>query len=80
MTRGQANLLRAFSIWTVYVWVTRLWNIWRDDQSFGFKAVHTMLAVISVAFAAAALVVVSRLRRKQLARGETSPDPVDASR
>ena len=51
MTRGQANVIRAFSIWTVYVWVTRMWNIARDDQSFGFKAVHATLAIISVAFA-----------------------------
>ena len=34
MTRGQANVVRAFSIWTVYVWVTRLWTIWRDDPDF----------------------------------------------
>jgi hypothetical protein len=67
MTRGQANLLRAFSIWTVYVWVTRMWNIWRDDQSVGFKLVHTVLAVVSVAFAVACWVVVSRVRRRRLA-------------
>ena len=68
MTRGQANVIRAFSIWTVYVWVTRMWNIARDDQSFGFKAVHTTLAIISIAFAVAVWIVVSRVRRRQLAR------------
>jgi hypothetical protein len=67
MTRGQANVVRAFSIWTVYVWVTRLWNIWGDDQSVAFKLVHTFLAVVSVALAVAAWVVVSRVRRKRLA-------------
>jgi hypothetical protein len=66
MTRGQANLLRAIALWTVYVWVTRMWNIWRDDQSVGFKLVHTTLAVISVAFAVAAWVVVSRVRRRKI--------------
>jgi hypothetical protein len=75
MTRGQANLLRAFSIWTVYVWVTRMWNIWRDDQSVGFKLVHTVLAVVSVAFAVACWVVVSRVRRRRLA----APPPAAAS-
>jgi hypothetical protein len=68
MTRGQANIIRAFSIWTVYVWVTRMWNIARDDQSFGFKAVHTTLAIISIAFAVAVWIVVSRVRRRELAR------------
>ena len=82
MTRGQANLLRAFSSWTVYVWVTRMWNIWRDDQSVGFKLVHTVLAVVSIAFAVACWVVVSRVRRRRLAvppdtpASEVDPTPV----
>ena len=77
MTRGQANVIRAFSIWTVYVWVTRMWNIARDDQSFGFKAVHTTPAVISVAFAVAGWIVVSRVRRRQLA-GEAEHPPTES--
>jgi ABC-type nickel/cobalt efflux system permease component RcnA len=80
MTRGQANVIRAFSIWTVYVWVTRMWNITRDDQSFGFKAVHSVLAIISIAFAIAAWVVVSRLRRRELARAAEQPEAVSADR
>jgi len=79
MTRGQANVVRAFSIWTVYVWVTRLWTIWRDDQSVGFKLVHTFLAVVSVGLAVAAWVVVSRVRRKRLAE-EASAAAEAASR
>jgi hypothetical protein len=63
MTRGQATLLRAFALWTVWVWGTRIWNIWGDDsRSAGFKAVHTVLAVVSVAFAVAAWWVVHKLR------------------
>ena len=62
----------------MYVWITRMWNIWRDTQSVGFKLVHTVLAVISVAFAVAALVVVSRVRRRAIARagagGVSSPE------
>lgn len=78
VTKGQANLLRVFAIWTIWVWTTRIWNIWNDNQTAGFKAVHTVLAVISVALAIAALVVVSRVRR-QLARassGERPREPV----
>ena len=63
MTRAQANVIRAFCIWTVWVWGTRIWNIWGDDaRSTGFKAVHTVLAVVSIAFAVAAWVIVHRLR------------------
>ena len=65
MTRRDAWIIRAAAIWTVYVWVTRLWNIWRDDaRSTGFKAVHTVLAVISVAFAVAIWRVATRSRRR----------------
>jgi ABC-type nickel/cobalt efflux system permease component RcnA len=78
MTRGQANLLRAFSIWTVYVWMTRMWNIWRDDQSVGFKLVHTVLAVVSIAFAVACWIVVRRVRRRRTAgERETAASEVD---
>ena len=80
MTRGQANLLRAFCIWTIYVWVTRMWTIWRDTQSVGFKAVHTVLAVVSVAFAIAGLIVVSKVRRRQLSRAASVQEAVGASR
>jgi len=69
MTRGQANLIRAFCLWTVWVWGTRIWNIWGDDtRGAGFKAVHTVLAVISVAFAVAVWLVVRRLRTRATAR------------
>jgi hypothetical protein len=50
-----------------------MWNIWRDDQSVGFKVVHTVLAVISVAFAVAAWVIVSRVRRRRLAAEAATP-------
>ena len=47
------------------MWGTRIWNIWGDDtRSAGFKAVHTVLAVVSIAFAVAAWIVVHRLRAK----------------
>lgn len=65
MNRRDALVLRAFAAWTLYVWVTRIWNIWTDDErSFGFKAVHTVLAVVSVAFAVAAWRIVSRNRKE----------------
>jgi hypothetical protein len=65
MTRRQALLLRAFAIWTAYIWVTLVWNIWHDHSKghgVGFKAVHTVLAVISLAFAVATWRVVTAVR------------------
>ena len=64
VSRRQSVLLYAFCVWTVWVWGTRIWNIWGDDErSAGFKAVHTVLAGVSVAFAVAAWFVVRNLRR-----------------
>ena len=65
VTKRQSLLLYAFSVWTVWVWGTRIWNIWGDDErSTGFKAVHTVLAAVSVALAVAAIVVVRQVRRR----------------
>ena len=77
MTRSQRLVLRAFSVWTVYVWGTRIWNIARDDStSTAFKVVHSVLAVVSVAFAVAAWIVVTRVQRKDRGR---SPQPASTS-
>lgn len=63
MTRRDRAVLRAAAIWTVWIWGTRIWNIWGDAaHSFGFKAVHTVLALVSVAFAAAIWRVAGRTR------------------
>lgn len=65
MSRGEALVVRAFALWTVFVWGNRIGNIVSDDaRSFGFKAVHVALALVSVAFAMAAWVVVARNRRR----------------
>lgn len=67
MTRRQALLLRVFSVWTIYVWLTRGWNIWNDHtkgHGAAFKAVHFVLAAISVALAVAAWRVVTAVRRR----------------
>ncbi len=66
MSRRDAFVLRAFAGWTVYVWVTRMWNIVRDgERDFAFKAVHMVLALVSVAFAVAAWSIVSRNRKRE---------------
>lgn len=61
-------LLYVFCLWTVWVWGTRIWNIWGDDErSTGFKAVHTVLALVSVGLAVAAWFVVRSIRRQRSA-------------
>ena len=58
-------------MWTIFIWVTRIRNILGDEtRSTGFKAVHTVLALVSVAFAIAILGVASRNRRR--ARDKTA--------
>jgi hypothetical protein len=61
MSRRDVIVLRSFAAWTIYVWVTRLWNIWRDDaRDVPFKMVHTVLAAVSLAFAIATLRIAGR--------------------
>ena len=76
MKRGQANLLRAFCVWTAFVWFTFIKNIIGvNDRSAGFKAVHITLAVISLVFAAAAWVVVSLVRRSRADQPVADAEP-----
>jgi hypothetical protein len=64
MPQSSRLILRAFAVWTIYVWGTRMWNIVRDgDTSMGFKVVHGVLALISVAFAVATWIIVARTRK-----------------
>ena len=79
LTGKQALLLRAFSAWTIYVWSVRIWNIWRDEaRDLPFKAVHSVLAVVSVSLAVAALVVVQRNRRTGAPVAQAEPDRAGA--
>jgi hypothetical protein len=65
VTRRDALVLRAAAAWTLWVWATRIWNIWGEEaHSFGFKAIHTALAAVSVAFAVAIWRVAGRVRAR----------------
>ena len=65
MSLRDATLLRAAALWTVFVWVTRISNILGDSgRSFGFKAVHVLLAIVSILFALAIWTVASRNRKR----------------
>lgn len=65
MTRTQAIILRAAALWTFYIWGTRIFNIVQEPgHTVAFKAVHSALALVSVAFGVAILVITSRNRRR----------------
>jgi hypothetical protein len=66
LSRRAAWVLIALCAWTLYVWVTRIFIVAGQDQSTGFKVVHGVLAVISIAFGlAAGLFGLRRLRRPE---------------
>ena len=66
MSRRDTLLLRAAAAWTVLVWGVFLRNLLfgDTDRSTGFKVVHSVLAVVSLAFAAAIWSVATRSRRR----------------
>ncbi len=63
--RARSTLLLAAAAWTIWVWATRIWNILNDPaHDAAFKAVHSLLALVSIAFAVALGVVGLRMRRE----------------
>lgn len=58
-------VLIASAVWTLYVWITRIFIIADQNQTRGFKIVHFVLAGISIAFAIAVGTIGVRLVRKR---------------
>lgn len=50
MSRRAAWFVLAAAGWTAYVWISRLYLMVGSDDSTGFKVVHGVIAVISLAF------------------------------
>jgi hypothetical protein len=50
VSRRTAWFLIALCAWTLYIWITLIVIIGRQDHPIGFKIVHDTLAVISMAF------------------------------
>lgn len=70
-TRARSTLLLAAAAWTIWVWTTRIWNILNDPaHDAAFKAVHSLLALVSVAFGIAIGVIGLRMRREARAARE----------
>src|SRR4029450_13794310 len=73
--RARSTLLLAAAAWTIWVWATRIWNIVGDPAHDAvFKAVHSLLALVSIAFGVALAVVGLRMRREEH-RELTTPEP-----
>ncbi|MGH9036317.1 MAG: hypothetical protein ACRD0O_11185 [Acidimicrobiia bacterium] len=53
MTKRESRILLGAAAWTLYVWISRLVIMAGQDESAGFKAVHGLLALVSIAFALA---------------------------
>lgn len=69
--RTRSTLLLAAAAWTIWVWATRIWNIVNDPaHDAAFKAVHSLLALVSIAFGIALAVVGLRMRREARADRE----------
>jgi hypothetical protein len=68
-------LVRAFALWTVGVWVVRGAQIAFGDHSAAFIAVHTLLAVLSIALAGWAWAAVS----DRVSGPATRPAPASGS-
>ena len=77
MSRKAAWTLIALCVWTLWVWITRISIILGQDQSVGFKVVHVILAIGSIAFGLAAGWIGFRSLR---ARGKTEHREAQASR
>ena len=74
--RARSTLLLAAAAWTIWVWVTRIWNILGDPaHDAAFKLVHSLLALVSVAFGIALGVVGLRMRREERDRRAPEIEP-----
>ena len=63
--RARSTLLLAAAAWTIWIWATRIWNIVGDPaHDAAFKTVHSLLALVSIAFGVALGVVGLRMRRE----------------
>jgi hypothetical protein len=71
MTKRESKILLAAAAWTLYVWISRLVIMAGQDESTGFKVVHGILALVSIAFALALARIGWRHLRSSRSRGES---------
>jgi hypothetical protein len=80
MTRRAAWTLIATGAWTLWVWVTFMWIIGHQDHPMGFKVVHGIIAVGSIAFGVTAAGIGYRgLRPVAGSGGPAAPDRAESA-
>lgn len=63
----RSRLLLPLVVWTLFVWVSRLRNVWSDDElSSGGQMIRTVVALVFIGFATATGVRMRRLRGQPL--------------
>lgn len=72
-----ATIVRVFATGTVLYWAIRITIILTGDHAAGFKAVHTVLALVS---AAAAIWAATAVRGGAIPAGSRDGDPATAAR
>ena len=75
LSRRQSRILIAAAVWTLYVWISRIVIMAGQDESTGFKVVHGILALVSIAFALAIGKIGLEARRRAKAGSEPAPPP-----
>jgi hypothetical protein len=58
-------VLRAFSLWSLFVWGVLVRNMLKDHtHGVGFRVVHICLAAVSISFAVATWLIANRAARR----------------
>jgi len=70
----------ALAAWTIAVWAVRGVGILAGDHDPGFKAVHTVLAVVSIVLAVLAWREIRRETRREASGPAATSGPVPAER
>jgi hypothetical protein len=79
MSSRDRLVLRAFSLWSVFVWGVLIRNMLKDHtHGAGFRVVHITLAVISISFAVATWMIAARAGRSPRSAPGSSADLEDA--
>ena len=77
MSSRDRLVLRAFSLWSFFVWGVLIRNMLKDHtHGTGFRVVHITLAIISISFAVATWMIASRKRSAHLEH-DVAPAAVD---
>jgi hypothetical protein len=65
VSRTAVWILRTSAVWAIWVWAVLVRNMLADhSHGLGFRVVHIVLAIISLGFAIATLVIAQQMARR----------------